>query len=213
MALRETRPVADALPPARRSAPSRLRLLGRAASITFTAPFAVGLFACWVTTVAVSPLTVVAPLVLPATWLVRRYADRYRCSVARLTGVPAPSAYRDGHGRDLIGRALIIVRDPASWRDARWLVVHAVASWFLATLSLGLVLGGAFYAVYPLLYRVTPHAVFGRPFGGVIELHSQAQSFWFVPLAVALFALWWAVSVPLARAEVALGRRLLTATR
>ncbi len=203
---------APVLPP-RGPAPVRLRLLARAVTVTSTAPFALAPFCLWITMVAVCPLTLVAPLVLPAAVLMRAWARAERRAVGRLTGRPIPDPYRDTRGLSVLGRVSAVVRDPASWRDARWLFVHAVVGWFLAALSLTLLLGSVFYAIYPFLYWVTPHNVFGRPFGGLIELHSLAESFWFVPLGVAVFALWWAVVTPLGRAEVGLGRLLLPPAR
>ena len=84
-------------------------------------------------------------------------------------------------------------------------VVHAVVGWFLAGLSLTLLLGSVFYAIYPFLYWVTPHNVFGRPFGAWYELHSLAESTVVGRSVAVLFALWWAVVTPLGRAEVGLG--------
>ena len=79
------------------------------------------------------------------------------------------------------------------------MLVHAVAGCFLSTLQVSLFLGGLLYLIYPFLYWVTPEEAFGRPFG-LFELHSVAESFWVMPLAVVSFGLWYLTAVPLSRA-------------
>jgi hypothetical protein len=100
-------PTTSPLPPA---APLRLFLLGRSAVVMVTAVIGVALFCLWVTLVAVSPLTVVAPLVLPVTALVRRYAGVHRRGVQRLSGASVPRPYRPATRRGVIGRVWDIER-------------------------------------------------------------------------------------------------------
>jgi hypothetical protein len=189
--------------------PLRLFLLGRAALVMVTSMVGVVLFSLWVTLVAVSPITVVAALVLPVTVLVRRYADLHRRGAERLLGTPIKGRYRGPGRRGPIARVWVIERDPASWRDACWLLLHAVVGCVTAALSFALFAGGVFYLVYPFLYWVTPHRVFGRPFGDAVELHSVAQALIVMPLAGVCFVLWYVLAIPLARVELSLTRSLL----
>ena len=197
------------LPPGR-PVPLRLYLFARSAVVMATALLGCGLFALWITLAAVSPLTLVAPLVLPATLLVRGYANAHRRSLARLLGCPVPVPYRSGRGKGVLARVVIILRDPASWRDALWTLAHSVVGFVTACLSFTLLAGAVFYLVYPFLFWVTPDPVFREPFGDWYHLQSVAQSTVVWPLAALLFTLWWVLVIPLARAEVALAARLLT---
>jgi hypothetical protein len=202
-------PVPDATLPPARALPLRLRLFLRSAVVMLTAFVAITLFCFWVTFAALSPLTLVAPALIPLTALVRRYANRHRRAAATLLGEPVPEPYRAPAAPGLLTRITTLLRDPASWRDAWWLIVHGTAGLFLATLSFTLAAASVFYVVYPLLYAVTPRPVFSRPFGDWSHLHRLAETFALVPVGFVLFALWWVVVIPLARAEAGLTRSLL----
>jgi hypothetical protein len=200
---------ATAVLPSAHPAPLRLFLLGRSAVVMVTSMTGTALFCLWVTLVAISPITVVAVLVLPATTLVRRYAELRRRGARRLLGPFPAHPYREAPRRGLIVRVWTIERDPASWRDAGWCLLHAIVSCVTATLSFALFASGVLALIYPFLFWVTPQRVFGRPFGGWVELHTVAQATAIMPLALVFFGLWYVLSVPLARAEVSLTRALL----
>lgn len=197
------------LPPPR-LASVRLHLLGRSVVVMLTSMAGVALFSVWVTMVAISPISIVAPLVLPVTGAVRAYANVHRRDAARLLGVPIEARYRPAPRPGLISRIWTIERDPASWRDAWWLLSRAVVAFATATASVALFLGSVFYLIYPFLYWVTPHNAFGRPFGGLVNFHSVGQSALMMPLALVCFALWYSLQLPLVRAELAVTRSLLS---
>jgi hypothetical protein len=203
----------DVLPsqpiPAPRRPPLRLFLLGRSAVVMVTSMFGVVLFTLWITLVAISPLTILAALVLPATSLVRWYADLRRRGAQRLLGSPVRGSYRPAASTGVVARVWAIERDPASWRDAAWCLMHAVLGYVTSTLSFSLFAGGVFYLVYPFLYWVTPDEVFRQPFGDQWTLHSVGEATAVMPAALVCFALWFALVIPLARAEVSLTRSLL----
>lgn len=198
----------DPVLPPLRPASLRLRMTARAAHVMITSVLAVVPFTLWITFVAVSPISLVAPLVLPATALVRAYANAHRRGVTRLLGTPMPPPYRDPGGRGMLRRIWQIVRDPASWRDAWWLLCHAVVGCVTATLTVALFAGSVFYLIYPFLYWVTPQRVFGHPFDH-LTLHSVADATVLMPLALVCFALWYALVLPLTRLELSLARALL----
>lgn len=187
----------------------RFALLGRAAVIGSTAVLAAGLFAIWTTFAALAPLTFCAPLLIPVTALTRACVDAHRGTTATLLTNRLPRPYRDTTGQPLLRRTLTILRDPASRRDALWLFLHSIVGTVCAWLQLGLFAGGLLYLTYPFLFWVTPHKVFGRPFGGLIHLHTVGQAAAMMPLAMVAFALWYALAVPLSRADAGLTRRLL----
>jgi hypothetical protein len=202
-------PAAEPVVPAPRHYSLRLHLLGRSMVLMLTSMAGVVLFVLWVTAVAVSPITLVAPLVIPVTVMVRAYANAHRRAAGRLLGQPVEADYRTPDRPGLLRRVWAIESDPASWRDTQWLLVHAVVAFTTSTLAFALFAGSVFYLIYPFLYWVTPQDVFGRPFGGWLEFHSVAQSAIMMPLAVVCFGLWFALQLPLTRAELNVTRTLL----
>jgi hypothetical protein len=196
--------------PLRRRAPLRLYLLGRATLMMITSLVGVLIFSVWITVVAISPLTVFAPLVIPATALLRGYADMHRRGAQYLIGTPVRGRYRRPNRNGVVHRVWTIERDPASWRDALWAFVHSAVACFTSCLAFSLFVGGIFYLIYPFLYWVTPPRVFSHPFGGLVHLHSVGQACGMMPLALVAFGLWYALAVPLARADVAITRSLLS---
>lgn len=207
MAVLEKAP-APPLPLARR-APLRLYLLGRAFVLMITSMTGVALFSIWISFVAVSPVSIVAPLLIPLTALVRRYANLRRRGAQYLLGVPITAEYRRPTRPGIVDRVWTIVRDPQSWRDALWCLLHGIVGCVASALSVALFFGGVLYLIYPFLFWVTPQRVFGRPFGGLLHLHTVGQASIVMPLALVLFGLWYVLAVPLARADVALTRRML----
>ncbi|MDT4913299.1 MAG: hypothetical protein QOC66_2427 [Pseudonocardiales bacterium] len=195
--------------PAPRRAPLRLFLLGRSAIVMVTSMFGVVLFCLWVTLVAISPLTIVAVLVLPVTAVVRWYAELRRRGAQRLLGTPVQGSYRPPPEKGAVARVWAIERDPASWRDTAWLLLHAIVGFVTSTLSFTLFAGGAFYLIYPFLYWVTPDPVFRNPFGDQWTLHSVSDAAAVMPAALVSFALWYVLVIPLARAEVSMTRAML----
>jgi hypothetical protein len=200
-------PPPPTLPPERH--PSvRLHLLLRAFGVAFTSLLGVVPFALWITSVALAPVTLLAPLVLPTTALVRGYANTHRRRAARLLGTPMPEPYRADEGRGPLRRIWQIVRDPASWRDAWWLFCHAVVGPVTAVLNIALFAGGVFYLIYPFLFWVTPERVFDHPFGHH-SLHSATDATVMMPLSLVCFGLWFVLVLPLTRLELATTHALL----
>ena len=187
----------------------RLHLLGRSISTMFTSLIGAVLFSAWITMVAISPLALTAPLLLPVTAMVRAYANAHRRSASRLLGTPIPAPYRPVERPGVLGRVSAIVRDPASWRDALWALLHSIVGCVTSTVAVSLFFGSVFYLIYPFLYWVTPPSVFGKPFGTWHELHSVADATVMMPLALITFGLWLALQLLLTRLELALTRSLL----
>jgi hypothetical protein len=189
--------------------PVRLRLLGRSVLVMITSLIGVALFTAWVVCVGVSPITVGALLLLPITGLTRAYANAHRRDASRVLSTPIPTPYRSAQRRGVFTRVRTILLDPASWRDALWLLAHSVVGFVTATLTVTLFVSSVFYLIYPFLFWVTPQRVFGTPFGGWFELHSVAQATVMLPFALLTFSLWLALQLPLSRVELVLTRSLL----
>jgi hypothetical protein len=175
----------------------------------FTSLVGAVLFSVWITAVAIVPITICAPLLLPVTAMVRAYANAHRRSTGRLLGTSIPAPYRPAQRHGVFGRVWSIVRDPASWRDALWLLLHSVVACVTSALSVTLFVSSVFYLIYPFLFWVTPPSVFRTPFGGWYELHSVADATVMMPLALVAFGLWWVLQMPLSRLELTLNRSLL----
>src|SRR5262249_54740184 len=87
------------------------------------------------------PLTVGA---LP--WL-HGFADWHRARFARLAGVRISRPYLPDQPGGWTERLIAAARDPASWRDAAWLLVNGTAGATLCLLSLSLFAAGVFYVL------------------------------------------------------------------
>ncbi len=204
---------ADAAAPRRAPAVrlrARLDATRLAAVRTLTGLVAGLLFSAWLTAAAAALTSVLAPLILPVTALVRATCDADRLRLGRLTEAPAPAVYRPLRGNAL-RRARIVLGDPASWRDAAWLLWSALLGWVLAALTVCLFAGSIFYLFYPLLYAIAPPPVFREPFGSWSHLHSVAQACAVMPTAALCVVLWYATTVPLAQADAAVARACLGA--
>ena len=152
------------------------------------------------------------PLTLLATALVRWFADLHRQWAAERLGEPVPRPYLPTPETGWPVQLWTILRDPATWRDWAWLVVNAVTGWFTSGLSLLFFLGGVFYLIFPLIYRLTPPQVFRTPLGEGFRLHSVTQSFALVPLGPVFLLLWSATAVRLANLNARVIRALIGPT-
>ena len=125
---------------------------------------------------------------------VRAFADRRRDLAARWCGVRIPSAYRPTP-RDAgpWTRTLTMLRDPATWRDLRWLPVDMTAGFVTALLPAVLLL-------YPLegfalaagLWRTMtggPYVEYGPYWYGFVPVSDQTTAFGAGALALVLLVL------------------------
>jgi hypothetical protein len=177
----------------------------------FTSLAGILLFSAWITVVALAPITICAPLLLPVTAMVRSYANAHRRSTSQLLGTPIPAPYQRAERNTAFGRVWSIIKDPASWRDALWLLLHSIVAWVTSALSVTLFLGSVFYLIYPFLFWITPPPVFRTPLGDWYVLHSVADATVVMPLGLVALGLWWLLQVPLSRLELTLNRSLLAA--
>ena len=93
-------------------------------------------------------------------------------------------------------RVWAILRDPATWRDCAWLLVNSVTAVLTCGLSAVLFPGGVFYLIYPLLFAVTPPALFREPLG-FFQLTGTAESFAMMPVGLAFGVIWYVTAVRL----------------
>lgn len=220
-------PPAYGQPAQQQRPPSRLWYLGSALLLTVTWPIGLALFIIWAVVLPLSMFVVVAPLLLPVATAIRGYAHAYRRWARRVLGLTGPeraqqaqpsyaepSAGRPAahentqHAKSsypsrepgLFGKLMRPVRDPMLWREWVWLLANATVGFMLSIVQVVLFVGTWFYLLYPLLYALTPHDVFGTVLG-VYELQSPSEAWLVTPLAVVMFALWFALAPVLSAAN------------
>lgn len=130
--------------------------------------------------------------VLTTPWVltrVRAFADWRRALAERWGGIPIPSAYRPvPQGANAWSRTYAMLRDPATWRDLRWLQVDMTAGYVTALLP-------AVLLVYPLeglavaagLWR--PLSASGGYWYGFVHVTDQSSALGAGALAVVLLVL------------------------
>ena len=175
-----------ARPRAREVLLAAVRGLALAAAVL---PFSVLLFVLTLVSVALIPIGVGVVTTPPVLAAVRTLADKRRELAAEWCGVRIPSAYRPvPEGANPWARTYALLRDPAVWRDVRWLQVDMTAGFVTALLPAVLVL-------YPLeglavaagLWR--PLSDSGGYWYGFVHVTGQASALGAGALAVALLPL------------------------
>ncbi|WP_121008242.1 sensor histidine kinase [Saccharothrix australiensis] len=107
------------------------------------------------------------PALPEALHLVRRLVDVERRRAGALLGTPIPEAYRllDGPLSHRVGTALA---DPATRRDAAWLVLHGTVGLVLGGLAFGLAPSAVNHLLMPLYWWLVPGGV-ETSFGVVVD--------------------------------------------
>jgi signal transduction histidine kinase len=166
---------------------------------------------------------VVYPAFPHAVLLMRRVVAFDRRRVASFTGTDIPQRYEELTG-SLAQRVVTAVSDPATRRDAVWLVMHALTAMITGSLAIGLPSAVLQNAIAPFVWWAIPGGV-GTSFGFVVDSWGMAAvspviavalllvSRWMVPALASWDARW--SSSWLAPAKATLVQRMaeLTATR
>ncbi|WP_335931865.1 sensor histidine kinase [Streptomyces sp. PTD5-9] len=191
-----------------------LRAGGRNAFLSVVSLFgSMTLFTWALLAIASVPLGIGLVTTPHALELVRRHANRRRLLAATWCGVRVPVPYRpfpkDARtgltGR--VERTTLMLKDPATWRDLRWLMADMTAGYLMSALAAGLLL-------YPLegfvlaagLWRVFRD---DRYWYGFVPVDSQASGLAAAALGATLLVLGLLVNRPLLRAHFAIVRALL----
>ncbi len=106
---------------------------------------------------ALTPLRVGAPMTVAVTGWIRGLADLHRLWSVRVMHTPIPRPYRSHEAGTMTARFGAVTRDPATWRDARWLAGNAVAGPVLAGGPVGAALLGLLSLGYLLHKRSIPY--------------------------------------------------------
>ncbi|MGV9456174.1 sensor histidine kinase [Streptomyces sp. NPDC003635] len=178
-------------------------------------PGAVLCFTLTLVSIALIPIgvgIVTTPWVLTG---VRAFADWRRGVAAQWGGVRIPSAYRPiPRGANPWTRTFAMLRDPATWRDLRWLPVDMTAGFLTALLPAVLVL-------YPLegfalaagLWRTMtggPYGEYGPYWYGFVPVSDQTSAFGAAALGAVLLVLAHRYAVSAFQLHFRLTRAVLT---
>ncbi|WP_406381031.1 sensor histidine kinase [Streptomyces sp. NBC_01618] len=149
--------------------------------------------------------------------LVRKHANRRRLLAVTWSGIRIPVPYRP-FPKDLrtgftgqVERTTLMLKDPATWRDLRWLLVDMTAGYVVATLATLLM-------IYPLegfvlaagLWRVFTD---DRYWYGFVPVDSQASGLAAAALGVAILATGVLVGDRLVRLHFLITRAMLAPTQ
>ncbi|MFG2426976.1 sensor domain-containing protein [Streptomyces sp. NPDC048590] len=193
---------------------SKLLAGGRAFALSFESiAGSTALFVLWVLSLSFVPLGVGLVTTPWVTGLVRRHADRRRRLADAWSAIRIPVPYRPFPRDSRTGfvgqaeRTAHILKDPATWRDLRWLLLDMTAGYVLLVLAFGLLL----YPVEGLvlaagLWRVFEDDTYWYAF---VPVNSQATGLMAAALGVALLHLGLRASRPLLRLHFVLARSSL----
>ncbi|MEV6795758.1 sensor domain-containing protein [Streptomyces sp. NPDC051320] len=152
--------------------------------------------------------------------LVRAHANQRRLLAARWGGVPIPVPYRPFPGDARKGvtgqveRCTIMVKDPATWRDIRWMLVDMTAGAVTALVPPGLFLHGLFGILLPTgLWRPIDQAGGGGLWYGFVHVTSSFTAGLAALLGCVLIALGLRFGRPLVTVHFRLTAASLAPTR
>lgn len=153
-----------------RSARLRWRLLGWAFVLVALAVVEILVLTWAMTTLTLAVLWVTVPLFTGAVLAARAMADSRRRFVARGLGIAVERRYRPLPAANRWARFRTVLRDPASWRDLRWLFVDATAGLVLLTVPVATFGAGLLGVTLPLLWGTLPaDASLDFPFGATVQ--------------------------------------------
>ncbi|MFH8803537.1 sensor histidine kinase [Streptomyces sp. NPDC017936] len=178
-------------------------------------PAAVLCFTLSLVSIALIPIGVgllTTPYVLTG---VRAFADRRRVLAAEWGGVRIPSAYRPvPEDANPWTRTFALLRDPATWRDLRWLPVDMTAGFVTALLPAVLVLypleGFALAAGLWRTMTAGPYGAYGPYWYGFVPVSDQASALGAGALGAVVLVVAHRYAVPAFRIHFRLTRALLT---
>lgn len=164
---------------------SFVRSLLDALYLTFALATSVVAMAVWIAGVTVSLSLAVfivgLPVILLTALAFRWTAELDRRNAALVLGRPLRGRYRHQDG-GLISRLTTTLRDPQTWKDLAWLVLHSALGFGFGIAAVSLVASVAGLAVLPLWYWSIPDGV---EFG-LWDVDTLWEAFATAPLAVPL---------------------------
>jgi hypothetical protein len=171
-------------------------------------------FTVWVTMVTLSLTLAVfiigLPIMLASAYVFRWTAEIDRHSVSVFLGRRVRGRYQDHRADTFLGRMAATFRDPQTWRDFSWLIVHSVVGFAFGVAAVSLVASVVGTAVLPVWYWSIPDGVDW----GIVNIDTLpeaiAAAFLAIPLAaIAIVLLRWMAWTQALIATALLGPRRL----
>ncbi len=166
-------------------------------------------FGVWVVglsvTLSLAVFIVGLPLIALCAVAFRWTAELDRRNAALVLGAPLHGRYRDHAGEQFLTRLFSPLRDPQTWRDLAWLVLHSLVGFAFGTVALmaiGVVIGAL---TMPAWYWAIPDG----PDFGVWNIDSLPKALVVVPVAAVLAAVTAGLLRLMALGESALAAALL----
>jgi Putative sensor len=123
-------------------------------------------FTVWVTMVTLSLTLAVfiigLPIMLASAYVFRWTAELDRQTVSRFLGRRVRGRYQDHRADTFLGRLAATFRDPQTWRDLSWLIVHSVVGFAFGVIAVSLIGSVLYLAALPTFYWALPE---GGQFG------------------------------------------------
>ena len=138
----------------------------------------------------------------------RSLAGTERARAGRELGHDITTPYRALEGTQL-RRARTVLRDPATWRDVIWLVVHGFTGMFVGIVAVALWPAALVSVTSPLWWWLLPRGTFTAFVP--IDTWPQALTWPFLQTAVYAAAVWWLLPL-IARGQLWLADTLLRPT-
>ncbi len=175
-------------------------------------------FTVWVTCVTLSLTLAVfiigLPIMLASAYVFRWTAELDRRTVSLFLGRRVRGRYQDHRADTFLGRMAATFRDPQTWRDLSWLIVHSLVGFAFGVAAVTLVAIVLGTATLPLWYWTIPDGVqFGLWTVDTLP-EAIASAFLAIPAAaVTIVLLRWMAWTEALIATALLGPRRVLASR
>jgi signal transduction histidine kinase len=195
----------------------RLRLLGSGLLVSAFSLAGLALLVLAVLAAVLVPAWVGVPLTLATVALLRRFAGRHRARAARLLGTAVDRPYRPAPPGGWFSRLKAVGGDPATWRDAAWVLLNATAGTVLRLVPAALLVAALAALAFPAIWPYLPPTD-DTNWVGVVKVTGPGA----VPAPIGAFlagfqgllllGVWWWASPRLLAADARLARWLLAPT-
>ena len=169
--------------------------------------------ALWIAAVSLSLSLAVfivgLPVMLLSATAFRALADLDRRNAALVLGAPLRGRYRDHGGDAFLARLSATLKDPQTWKDLQWLVVHSVVGLAFGCAAISLVAQVVGLATLPLWFWAPPGGLDWWGLSGVWQVDTLWESLLVAPFAIPLAAITIVLLRVMARGEAGLASALL----
>ncbi|GAA3739581.1 signal transduction histidine kinase [Spinactinospora alkalitolerans] len=186
----------------------RLRLLGWSLSFAGLSLVGVVLLVLMLVAGVLTAVWIGLPLLLLAATLVRGLANAHRSMLGRWLDEPIPSPYLPRRHDGVTGRVRSLLTDPATWRDAAWLLFNATVGLTVVLLPAAFLANAVNDFLVPYYWRfIGDDAWFG-----LVHVTDQTDTYWTIPQGLASLLVFWLSAPPALRGYARMSRWLLAPT-